>query len=341
MKKYIAIMSFALILSACEKKEILNTSESIDGAEKVKVGSVELTKDVSEFNYTGTIEAFKVTPVSFSSVGIVEDVYSEEGDYISKGKVMARLEKITAQNAYNASKAKLKQAQDAYDRLKKVYDAGSLPEIKWVEMESTLEQAKSMEAISANNLSKTELKAPVSGYIGARRIEPGMNSIGLGAAFEIMDISKVYITIGCPENEISKIKKGQKAAVSVSALHNAKYEGIVDNIGISASPMSRTYKVKILVHNKGNDLKPGMVCDVDLFTDEGEQQLTIPVASVMVDKDDTKYVYVANGETAKKQVIEVGNYVNERIVVKSGLKEGMKVITDGKNSVKDNEKIAY
>ena len=75
----------------------------------------------------------------------------------------------------NASAASLRQAEDAYARMRTLHENKSLPDMKWVEVESKLEQARSMERISRKNLEDRNLYAPFGGVIGKRMVEAGEN----------------------------------------------------------------------------------------------------------------------------------------------------------------------
>ena len=242
------------------------------------------------------------------------------------------------------SLAKFQQAQDAYNRLKTVHDKGSLPEIKWVEMQTNLESAKSSLAMSKDNLDKCNLYAPSDGLVGKRTIEPGMSALSItGSPIELVEINNVYIKISVPENEIGKIKKGQKASISVSALGNKSYSGEISKISPVADVISRTSEVKILINNQSLDLKPGMVCDVTMASNDGALCLLIPYQAATKNSNDQAYVYVVNTTTKRvsKQFVTLGNYNGSNIEVVSGLQEGQTIVSEGKEKLSDNDQVEF
>lgn len=97
------------------------------------------------------------------------------GDRVAKGQLIATVDPFSMQSSYDAAKASLAQAEDAYRRMKELYDKGSLPEIKWVEVQSKLQQAKSMEEVARKNLDDCKLYAPFSGIISEKMAEVGQN----------------------------------------------------------------------------------------------------------------------------------------------------------------------
>ena len=272
-------MALALLIGCTSKQQ----EARVYPEKSFSVTSVEVKKEkvVTGLQYSGTIEASQTIPLSFATTGTVEKVMVEAGDKVAKGQLLATLDPTDANSMYQMTLAKYNQAKDAYDRLKTVYEKGSLPEIKWVEMQTNLEQAKSSLEISKNNLDKCNMYAPVSAIVGRRNIEPGMSSLSIGSSpFELVEIKQVFVKISIPENEVAKIYKGMKAGFVVSALNDKEFEGEINNISPVADIISRTYEAKIKVSNPELELKPGMVCDVKMEQFNEKEMVLIPYKSV-------------------------------------------------------------
>ena len=328
------------MLFGCKQKN--NINDTI--VPKVEIAEARSVNVTSDLHYSGTIEASQTIPLSFQTTGTIQQVFVDAGDAVHKGQLLATVDKTDAQNMYEMTLSKYEQAKDAYNRLKEVHDKGSLTEIKWVEMESNLQQAESSFAIAKNNLAKCNLFSPDNGIIGSRNVEPGMSSLAsLKAPLELVKIENVYVKIAVPENEISKIRKGLKASFKVSALDDEVFEGTVTNVGVVADQISRTYEVKIAVKNTHLMLKPGMVCDVNLNISVNKEVLSVPYQSVDKDKDNNTFVFVVdtNQKFVRKRIVEVGNYQNDNIEILSGLQVGEKVVCEGKQKLSDNCKISF
>lgn len=339
MKKTILFTLAVFSLMSCAHKE------KEEGVSDPRVVLTEVTKVNSsdDLHYSGSIEAFQTIPLTFQTTGTVQKVLVNAGDAVRKGQLLATVDKADALSMYEVANAKYKQAKDAYNRLKEVHDSGSLSEIKWVEMESNLQQALSSTALAKNNLSKCALHAPDNGIIGRRNIEPGMSSLGNPIVpLELVKIETVYVKISVPENEIGKMKKGLRASFKVSALEDKIFNGIVTNVGVVADQISRTYEVKITVKNPGLLLKPGMVCDVNLGITMNKEALSVAYQAVDKDKDNNSFVFVADTEkkTVRKRIIKIGNYQNDNIEVLSGLSAGEQVVKEGGKKLSDNSKIS-
>ncbi|KAA6314791.1 p-hydroxybenzoic acid efflux pump subunit AaeA, partial [termite gut metagenome] len=180
----------ACVFVACSNKKETAKQEKII---PVKIMNVETLCATSSQNYVGTVEESVAVSLAFSMMGMVEQVLVSEGQRVRKGQLLATLNTATAENSYQMMLAKQQQAQDAYDRLVKVHENGSLPDIKLVEVETGLQQAKSMTAVAKKNLDDCHLVAPRDGVIAVRSVEAGSSAMPGVAAFKLVSIDKVNV----------------------------------------------------------------------------------------------------------------------------------------------------
>jgi len=337
------VLLFAIITGCKTEKshEVQTTSEK---SIKITTQQVRTENESLQLEFSGIVEPSQTIPLTFRTSGTVEKVLVEEGDFVKKGQLLATIDETDARNMLEITQSKYQQALDAYNRLKSVYDKGSLPEIKWVEMETNLSQAKSSLELAKNNLEKCKLISPSSGIIGKRNIEPGMSSINLtGTPLEIVDLKTVHIKIPVPEKEVSKIKKGLNADISVAALGNKHFEGKIINVSPVADKFSRTYDAKIEINNPGFELKPGMVCDVNLHLQLDNSIVLVPYPSVTRDENGNAFVFLVDkiNKKAVKQLVETGNYVGSDVEILAGLTEGQEIVCDGKYKLSDNSLISW
>lgn len=331
------------MLTACNQQE--NRDEAPEKeAIHVTTVMVKSEKVITTLQYSGTIEPYQTIPLTFQTTGTIQSVLVEAGDVVKKGTLLATIDPTDAKNMYEITLSQYQQAKDAYDRLKTVHEKGSLPDIKWVEMESKLDQAKASLNLAKNNLEKCKLYAPVDGLVGRRNSEPGMAALSLAAApIELVDIRKVYVKISVPENELGKVVKGMKCSFTVAALDDKEFEGSVAIITPVADRISRTYEAKILVPNANLTLKPGMVCDVHMEQSMEKEMLIIPYRCVSKDADNHTYVFLVDpsSKKARKQIIQTGGYQGDGIGVISGLEPGQSIVYGGKEKLSDNRLISW
>ena len=290
-------------------------------------------------DYSGTVEESSGTIASFSVAGTVQNVNVSAGDYVKKGQLIASIDASSLQNAYEISKAALVQAQDAYNRMKMLHDAEAIAEIKWVEMQQTLKQAQSAEAIARKTLNDANLYAPLSGYVSEKLMDAGMTAAPGMPVVKIVNIDPVKVSISIPENEIATIPDGAEVEINVSALGNKKFSGKISEKGVSANPITRAYDVKMTVANPDGELLPGMICDVILNTDSTRHSLTVPVDAVMLAADNSHYVWLDSAGYAVKRTVDAGSLTADGIIINSGISRGDTLIVQGQQKVSQNSRV--
>ena len=126
-----------LMLVSCSPSEKKSATDAV----KVRIVDVDETAVGNVKNYSGTIVEEKGVSVSFATVGTVKKVLVSVGDKVKKGQLIAVLDDEVMRQSHEAANVSLKQAEDAYDRMKQLKDNNSLAEIQWIEVESKLKQA--------------------------------------------------------------------------------------------------------------------------------------------------------------------------------------------------------
>ncbi|HPR89365.1 MAG TPA: efflux RND transporter periplasmic adaptor subunit [bacterium] len=308
---------------------------------RVEAVRAEVMRANEVFSYSGTLEESESTPLSFSVPGKVARVLVSEGDYVHKGQLLAELSGESYKDTYEMTRAALKQAEDAYNRLYPMYQNGNLPEVKLVEIQTGLQQAKSAAAIAQRNVTDCLLVAPSSGYVGKRSMEPGMSVIPGLAALTIVKIEKLFARIPVSESEIASIKKGQEARIRVGALGDREFTGNVEEIGVMADPIAHTYKVKIGVPNREKMIKPGMICNVTLETTAEDRGLILPTAAFRVDENGRTFIFAidtAQNRAARKYV-KTGRLLKNGIEITEGVRAGEWVVITGQQKLVDQSPV--
>lgn len=336
------VLISVLALNGCSSGEDNAPKAQSDTPIKVTVQKIESFQDSANVHsYIGTIEESSSIPLSFLITGTVEKVWVVEGEHVNKGQLLAIVNNESYKNAYEAALATQKQAEDAFERLDPVYKKGSLPEVKYVELQTGLKQSTAIASIAEKNMNDTKLYAPSAGVIGRRMIEPGMSALPGSPVFNLVNIKKVKVSFPVPENEISLMKTGQKTVVQVAALGYQKFEGKVSEIGVLSNPVSHTYTVKVELDNSDETLKPGMVCQVSVSSVDSSNRIIVPMSAVQLDGNGNKYVFIAdkNSNRVQKKNVSVGNLASRGVIIEKGLAPGDLVITKGYQKINQNSTI--
>lgn len=333
--KSIACICLAGALCACSGKVEKSAPETV----RVDAIAVSATDISSSRAYSGTIEESSGTTLSFAVPGTIQRIYVNAGDKVAKGQLIATLDDATLRNAYDIALAAEAQAQDTYNRMKKLYDANSLPEMQWVEAQNALRSAQSATAIAKRNLDDASLRAPISGYVSDKYADVGSTVAPTLPIIKVVDIHPVKARISVPESDIANMAIDQEATVTLGSMPGSVFVGKITDKGVSANPISRSYEVKITLDNSDETLLPGMLCDVCLTRQAPDHAIVLPNSAVLLDANNQNFVWLAQGGLARKRTVTVDGMSDSGIIIASGLADGDSVIVNGQQKVSENSKI--
>jgi RND family efflux transporter MFP subunit len=287
--------------------------------------------------YPGYLEEGQSVEMAFKHGGTLQQLNVKEGSAVRKGQALARVSSPQLESTQRSAQATLEQAQDAYDRLEKVHDNGSLPEIKWREMVANLEKAQSSLDLANAMLDDNILKAPFDGTVASVNAEVGENIAPLKPIIRLINTKGMAVKISVPENEIAKIQVGDTAEVVIPAMGEKHLNGKVIEKSMTASLLTHSYPVKVLVEQADEELTPGMIGKVVLKADISKG-IIIPANAVLINQEG-KFVWVVEDGHATRRKITLSGYSGTGVIVSEGLHVGDEVIVEGYPKVSEGMKV--
>ena len=338
-KSMMVLLAVTMVIGCTQKKE-----QDTKAPTRVKTQMVSSTHADDGLTYVGIVEEHEATAVSFTGMGVVRRVLVNEGQAVGRGQLIAEMDDTQARNLLAGAEAAMTQANDALERYQMLHDAGSLPEVQWVEIQSKVAQAKSQLEIAKKNLADCRLTAPVGGIIGKKLIGAGETALPSQAVVTILDISSVKVKVSIPEAEISGITASTPSTISVEAAQKLVSGGRIEK-GVQADALTHTYDVRINVSNGDRKLLPGMVASVSFGNDKREvrsDKLMLPVTAVQKRADGTLFVWtVANDSTAHRTTVSTGKTQGNRIAISNGIESGQRIVTEGYQKLSEGTRIIY
>src|SRR5215471_19698440 len=169
-------------------------------------------------------------------------------------------------------------------------------------------------------------------YGGEERVREGATVRERQAIITIPDMTRMSVKVKIHESYIKKVKKGQKARITVDAFPDDILTGEVTKVGVLPDSQNRwmnpdlkVYLTMITIESTQDWVKPGMSTKVEILVDKIEDCLYVPVQAVLPDGD-KQVCYVAGSHKPDRREVELGEFNDEFIEVKSGLKEGEHVL---------------
>jgi HlyD family secretion protein len=236
------------------------------------------------------------------------------------------------------AKAQVEQAEAGVEMAMALEEAKSW-EAEITGAETAVEQAKVGLELAQQQLSDATITAPISGIISQRNAELGGMAAQQAPVFEIVDMDVVKAKVSVIEAELSKIKLGDEALISVEAFPEP-VKGKVTLISPTLEKMSRTATVEISIDNKDYKLKPGMFARAKIIYDKHTSTLLAP-SSAIVYKDGKTFAYAVRSDVAKMASVQIGftSADKDKTEIISGLSSGDKVIVSGHFGLKDGAKV--
>lgn len=277
--------------------------------------------------------------LSFEIAGNITSIRVDEGDRVSKGQLLATINPTTVKEAHRATLTTLKQAQDAYRRFLPLHQSGTISDMKWVEIESKLEQAKAAESIARQQLSHSTLTAPYSGVIAAKNVDMGTYVLPGQPVLKLANVAQVNAKVSVPEAEISLLHVGDKVKLTVAALSGAVFYGTISEKA-SMPILSRIPTTSRWYHHPQGRLLPGMVCNAQIQgSAAAPAHIIVPPQSVELDVDNSRFVWTVVNGKAHQQPVTIGDFEGDGIIILSGLHTGDQVIINGQQKVSEGMKV--
>ena len=325
----LAVLSAGLLASCSSSSSSKATEEqSADTVRLVEVAPAEMRALNLSEEFTAQLEAKVVNNITAQAGGRLKQLLVKVGDRVGAGQAVARMEATQAAQA----QIQLADAKTNFARMDELYKVGGVSKAQWEQAKSAVDQAKLAYGNAAEN---TVLRSPISGFVTAKNYDNGDMTSPQLPVVVIQQIAPVKAVIGVSEQYYSYLKKGAAATLSVDALGEETFSGIVTNIFPTLDPVTHTVSTEIEVANKDLKLRPGMYARVHL--DFGTKEaLTVPDKAIVRQAGSgARYVYVFSGGKAVYRVVELGQQQGDLYEVVSGLNAGDQVITSAPSNLKN------
>ena len=352
-RRYVVRIAATLVLiaglSACGKEAAKAPEARVVNVVRVHPGS-----DSSEVAYSGDVRARYETNLSFRVAGKIVARNVEVGTVVRSGDVLARLDpedqKLNAQSAqsqlaatqseYDQIKADLERYSDLYKKefiSKADYDRRLSA---FNVAQARLAQAKAQLSVTQNQTGYTALAADHAGVITAIQAEVGQVVAPGQAVMKLARTDDKEVVISIPENRLAELNGSKEIAITLWANPAMKYRGKVREVSPSADPVTRTYAAKISVLNPDTTMKLGMTANVYLTGARRGVSAMLPATALFQDNGKAAVWLVDPAASTVKLVpVEVGEYIEDKIAITAGLKQGDVVIRAGVHKLFAGEKV--
>jgi cobalt-zinc-cadmium efflux system membrane fusion protein len=296
---------------------------------------------VNTIGFTGMVDVNQDNQVNIFPLvsGNARDIKVQLGDYVTAGQMLGTVTSsemagytnslVVAQTNVTATKRQLEAAQDLFKSgLASSLDV-TTAQTNHDQAVAQLEMAQRILKINGDNTKGVwEIKAPVSGFIVQKNITNGTsirtdNNTGI---FTISDLKNVWVWANVYESNISNVHLGDEVSVTTLSYPGKIFKGKVDKMLSALDPTTKVMKVRVVIPNDKYELKPQMFASIEIANPENRKALCVSSKALIYDNS-RYYVIVYNGHgDASITPVEVLNTLGDKTYIKSGVKEGDRVI---------------
>ena len=289
----IAIWAFG---GQAKKRKVVYETATVDRAN--------ISKSVTA---TGTIEPVTEVEVGTQVSGIIDRLYADYNSVVTKGQLIAEMDKVTLQSelasqkaTYDGAKAEYEYQQKNYERNKGLHEKQLISDTDYEQSlynyqkaKSAFDSSKASLAKAERNLSYATITSPIDGVVISRDVEEGQT---VASGFETptlftiaADLTQMQVVADVDEADIGDVEEGQRVSFTVDAYPNDVFEGKVTQIRLGATSSSSsttttttvvTYEVVISAHNPDLKLKPRLTANITIYTLDKQGVLSVPAKAL-------------------------------------------------------------
>jgi membrane fusion protein (multidrug efflux system) len=335
---------------------------STANAQKPKLVDVQALQPTSFNHYIelqGRVDAENISYIApRGAPGVVTAIHVKKGDHVRKGQLLLKLDDaISRQNvvalrqSMAAVRTQLGLAQTIYQRQKNLWDQNIGTEVQLLQAKSNAEGLENQLKTIQENIKTAEEQWKLSNiYSNVNGVADDVN-VRVGETFsgvspqgapqiKIVNNAGLKVTATIPENYLNQVKAGTDVIVEIPDI-NRTFNSKVSFVGSAIDVNNRGFVVEAKLPNDAN-LKPNQVAQVKIRDYSAGAALAVPVATLQNDEKG-KFVMTAstqNGKLyARKKMVNIGLLNGDMLEIKTGLRAGDTVITQGFQSLYDGQLI--
>lgn len=311
---------------------------------------------------TGTMESVTQVNVGTQVTGIIEHLYVDYNDHVTKGQLLAELEKTLLESDLKSADANMASAQASYEyakanyeRDKKLHDEQLISDYEFQTSQRdydvarlSYEKSKADRVRAAKNLNYAEIYSPIDGIVISREVEVGqtvVSSMNVADLYVIADLENMQVVGNVDEADIGQVKVGQHVTFTVDAYPDDIFSGTVTQVRLNPTTTSNVVTYEVIVNAPNPDLKliPGMTANLTIYTLELDDVLAVPLKALKFEplppEDEESNlpkpkplaqpvkhsVWLVKGADLVETAVEIGVANNIYQQITEGLKPGDKV----------------
>ncbi|MCH7959585.1 MAG: efflux RND transporter periplasmic adaptor subunit [Candidatus Hydrogenedentes bacterium] len=286
----------------------------------------------------GSTEAWKIVTLSAETTGKIEWQGIEEGQTVTLGQKLIRINTTSAEARMAQAKAQFLLADQDLRRVQDLREDGISSPQELDRALATCDAARASLRLTEIVLDQSVVIAELHGVVDKLYREKGEFVTAGSPLIRIVQLDRIKVLTGIPERDIPNFRIGDAVQVLVNAYPDRQFSGRIHRISPTASMSTRTFLTEIEVGTSDGELKPGMMARAIFVRNTYPSAITVPMFSVM-DTDEARFVFLDDDGTARQRAVELGFFRAGFVHVTRGLSEGERLIVAGHRDLQNGQPI--
>lgn len=311
------------------------------GATLVIVQTVSMHVFSDGLQALGTAQARESIVLTPKVADTIRALRFESGDRVRRGQVLVEMSSVEQAADLAEVRAANQAAQEELRRYQELYDRGFASQARLDTVRAAAEAAEARLSAGGSRIADRTIRAPFSGVVGLRTASPGQYMRPGDQIGTLDDVSEIKLDFNVPETQIARIATGIEIVAHTAAYPDRAFTGTISHVDSRVDPATRTVRVRAMLPNTDEALRPGMLLTVEVRSNPRET-LAIPEIAIL-DRADGAYVYrVAAGEAGQQAElvrIRTGARSGGMAEILEGLAAGDNVVTEGVQAVRPGQPV--
>jgi membrane fusion protein (multidrug efflux system) len=283
-------------------------------------------------NLPGVIEPWEKLNVLAKIQGTVIKVEVNEGDTVTRGQVIARLDPDDFRIAVDSARATFELATVQHKRLAFLHEKGIVPDAEIENLEAQVKTSRAALENAELMLSRCTITAPIGGVIRRLDATEGLLLNVSDQVAEILQVDRLKAVVGIPESDVALVRDIKEVTLTIQALGDKKIVGRHHFLASSPENDAMLYRLELSVDNHDNLILPGMFFRAQLVKRVIKDTVAVPLFTV-IKREDRQFVFVEENGVAKKLPVELGVIEDWRVQITKGLSPGSRVVVEGHRDI--------
>lgn len=338
--RLVVAFGLALLAGGCDG-DVPAPSTPVAEAVLVAVATAQPASADGSVLASGTVRAKRETALSFLTPGRVAQVLVEDGERVVRGQLLAQLDTTAVGAGAATAQAEAVRAQAELRRMTALADKGWITRARLESAQAAAAAAQAQVSSAGFNVRFARIYAPTAGVVLRRHVESNQIVTAGTPIVTIGEANSGYVLrVPLSDADLSRVRLGQGAAVSLAALGPQPVAATVTEIAARSDERTGTFEIELTLPTLPG-LRSGLIGQARVRVAGAGDAVAIPASAIWQARADEGFVYVVDPktQTVKARLVQLGPIDDREVMITDGLAPGEQVVRAGVEQLRDGSKV--